>query len=211
MSVVIGILSLNNSDIFEVDTAPNTGTGITNASAVGDLALVTGTLGLWQKFGANATDWYKISSLNNQRLISTVTQSNTTTTYTSITELTSLSLPIGKYNFEYFGIHQSTNTAVGLGVRMSNVTATLGLCYGKFFVSQGANGTALNYSYDQITSTSNFNSVLANNSNQDFLVTGNGYFTVTVAGTVALQMKSSLGGAGVSVRSGSNLFIEALQ
>lgn len=210
MANVNGILSLNNSDIFELDSAPNTDAGVTNPSAIGDLAIVEGTLGLWQKFGNNNTDWILINTLNTQRLRMSALQSVTANTYTNVTELTSLSLPVGNYQFTCNAIFQSSVLANGIGIRVGAVTATLTPCFGKWFIAQGANGTGQLYTYDQLNATTNLTSSSVNTANSDALIFGSGSFSVTVAGTVAIQIRSENNGTTVSLRAGSVFQIEGI-
>jgi len=210
LAIVIGILSLNNSDIFELDSAPNTGIGVTNPSAIGDLAIVEGTLGLWQKFGNNNTDWILINTSNTQRLRMTALQSVTANTYTNVTELTSLSLPVGNYRFTCNAIFQSSVLATGMGIRIGAVTATLTPCFGKWFIAQNANGQSQSFIYDQLTSTTNITSASVPTANSDALIFGSGSFSVTVAGTVAIQIRSENNGTAISLRTGSMFVIEGI-
>ena len=142
-------------------------------------------------------------------LVMTGNQSVASTTYANVTQLTTSSLPIGKYKFTLIGIAQSTSVNEGLGVRISSVGATLGYCFSKWAIATNATGTSTDFLYDQLTETTNISSTAVNTANRDFLVKGVGTFSVTVAGTVAIQLRSETCGS-VSLRTNSTLIIEPL-
>jgi hypothetical protein len=118
---------------------------------------------------------------------------NTVATYTTIAGLTSATLPVGLYSFEFRGLSQSAATNTGVGFRISNVSATVSTMYGKWFISQAANGTAQSFQYDQLANNTNVTSASSIAANTNFSVTGSGVFRVTAQGTVAIQIRSETG------------------
>jgi hypothetical protein len=147
--------------------------------------------------------------LNRFILVSNEFESNdwNTATYSNVTELTTESIPIGTYIFNCYAICQSTATAVGMGLRMGSGTAVLGATFGKWNITQSANGIGSNFEYDQLSTATNVSSTAASAANTDFLITGTGVVTVTTAGTVAVQIRAE-NANNVSIRIGSNLFLK---
>jgi hypothetical protein len=143
-------------------------------------------------------------------LRTTATQSTTLATWTSITELTTGTLATGSYRFEYTGLFQSTAAATGVGFRLGAGTATITPCFGKWIISAAANGVAAGFQYDQLTATTDTTSATTPAANTDAVCTGFGSFTVTVAGTVAIQIRSETAATSVSVRTGSVVRIETI-
>jgi hypothetical protein len=140
-------------------------------------------------------------------LSTTVIQSSTSTTYANVTQLTTSSLAIGTYYFNVIALCQSTATNTGLGLRISNATATISSVLGKWMIGQAADGTSKNYQYDQLSATTNASSASAAAANSDFIVHGQGKFVVSVAGTVAVQLRSETG-TSVSIRPNSVLILK---
>lgn len=60
MATITGIVTLDETDILEVDADPSAGAG--TPAAIGSLAVVKGSLGIWQKTTATVTDWYKVDT-----------------------------------------------------------------------------------------------------------------------------------------------------
>ena len=102
---------------------------------------------------------------------------------------------------------QSTAGATGLGLRLGNASATISTCYAKWMIAQTSNGTSQSFIYDQLSPTTNVTSTLAPTANTDMVVTCQGTFRVTAAGTVAIQIRSETG-TSVSIRPESLLFIK---
>ena len=111
-------------------------------------------------------------------------------TPTTVTQLTSASLPIGLYKITFIGKASSSGTQVGLGVRVSNGTATVSNVNIAWAISQGANGTSQKYQFDQTSTTDDITSASAPGANTSFVVLGNGFIRVATAGTVVIQLKS---------------------
>lgn len=142
--------------------------------------------------------------------ITTTTQSSTSTTHANITELTSTTLPTGTYRFVMRGLFQSAATGNGVGIRIGTGTATVSTCYAKWNLTQANNGTASNFQYDQLTSATNVTSAGVLTSNSNFVVIGEGVVTVTVSGTLAIQLRTETAGVATSVVAGSIFVIEKL-
>ena len=149
--------------------------------------------------GSDTGSISRFSYVNN----ATVTNSNAT--YTTVVALTTVSLSAGLYSFRFFGIAQSGNNSNGIGVRISNVSATVTTIQGSWQISQAANGTAQKFQYDQIATNTNVTSASVQAANANFSVVGEGVFRVTVAGTVAIQLRSELNGTASSLLAGSYL------
>lgn len=137
----------------------------------------------------------------------TVVQSSVSIVHASVTELTSVSLVAGIYTFALVSLCQSTATTTGIGIRIGAGTAVLGITYGQWSISQGANGTAQEFQYNQLTALTNISSASVLAANTDFISRGMGSFNVTIAGTVAIQIRSETG-TSVSIRPGSILLIK---
>lgn len=151
-----------------------------------------------------------LSSYARQTLKVTATQSITSVTPANITQLTSASLAVGTYRFKGTIVYQSASTTVGIGLRMNQGTATISQVYGKYSIAQAADGVAKNYFYDQVSTASNLTSTATLNANTDTVAEVEGTFTISVAGTCALQFRGETAGAAVSIRAGSYLVIEGI-
>lgn len=208
MAIVLGVLSLNNSDIFELDSAPNTGLGVVEPTIIGDLAIVQNTLGLWQKSGNTNTDWVLISSSFIEKLKNINNQTVTTTNYTNISELTSSQLGIGYYKFSFNGIFQSPNLNTGIGVRLGLISGSVNLLYGKWRISQAVNGINKDFIYDQLDQNTNVTSTSVSAINTNFVVLGDGVISIASPSVCAIQLRAETNNQAVSIRSGSILKLE---
>lgn len=143
----------------------------------------------------------------------TATQTNTTVTYADVTNLTTVSLAAGNYKFKAVIIFQTAATTTGIGLRVAPALvsgATVSLCYGKWQIAQAANGTAKDFVNDQILAASNFTSASVVAATTDNIAIGDGTFTITGAGIMALQLRSEIAASGASVMTGSFLEIEQI-
>ncbi len=138
----------------------------------------------------------------------TGTTSNSNNTYSTVGQLTTDSLLPGFYRFKFIGVMQSGSTASGVGVRISNGTATLTTCIGKWFITQGANGLSQNYQYDQLNTATNVVSASSAAANTSFLVQGEGVFRITSTGTVVIQIRPEVNGTAASLLAESSLVVE---
>ena len=139
-----------------------------------------------------------------------VQTTNSTITYANVTGLTSATLPVGLYAFRFDGQYQSAATATGVGFRITNGTATVTTMYGKWYNSQAADGTAKSFQVDQLNSTTNVTSTSSSAANSNANISGEGVFRVTVAGTVAIQIRSEVGGSQVLVQPDAVFVIEQI-
>jgi hypothetical protein len=194
----LGSITINEIELIEVDVSPRT-SGVD--ASTGSLAILTDGTFAYLKTGNNNIDWASIGIEYNYR-ITTANQTSTSTTYANVTELVSESLLVGTYRFECFAICQSTAANTGVGVRIGAGTATLGATFGKWDISQAANGIDKNFQYDQLNSTTNVTSTSVATANTDFVVTGRGIVTLSTAGTIAIQFRSETTTAS-SIRIGS--------
>lgn len=120
----------------------------------------------------------------------TTTQSSTSTTYANITELVSPILPIGRYQVLFSGTIQSTATTEGVGIRLSNGTATVGAVVMDWRITQAGNGTDKNFDYTQIDVASNFTSSAITVANADVPASGVGILQISSPGTIAMQLRT---------------------
>jgi hypothetical protein len=151
------------------------------------------------------------SALVAYNYVTATTATNTNATYTTVAELTTISLPIGLYSFKFIGRMQSGATQSGVGVRIFNGTSTISTCNAKWRIAQGANGTInQNFEYDQVATTTNIVSASVLAANSTFSVVGQGVFRVTSAGTAAIQIRSEANGTAASLLSDSVLIVEVV-
>ena len=140
-------------------------------------------------------------------------QTSTSNVYADVTELITPSLPVGRYSFQFVGTAQSTNVATGIGLRMGVAAAggaTVGSLVGTWAISQAADGTAKNFEYSQLATTTNVTSASALTANADFPIIGHGVFSISAAGAVAIQLRSETNLSGVSIRINSSLNIRRI-
>lgn len=131
-------------------------------------------------------------------------QTATSTTYTNITELVTVSLPAGRYQVYFTGTGQSTSTLEGIGLRLSNGTATVGAVIIDWSLSQAANGTDKNFDYSQLAVGTNITSTGVLTANADFPISARGIIQLSAAGTLAVQIRAETAvGANVSIRPNS--------
>jgi hypothetical protein len=135
---------------------------------------------------------------------------NSTNIYANIGDLITADLPAGLYRFNFFGRMQSGATNVGVGVRVTTETAVVSSCVGKWFIDQGANGTAQAFQYNQIDSNTNITSISAPGANNPFNVIGDGVVRITTAGTLAIQIRSETNGTAATLLADSVFILELL-
>lgn len=139
-----------------------------------------------------------------------VTQANTTITYSAITELTSDLLPVGLYRFRFIGIARTAATATGIGFKIAPASATMSTAIAKWRIGQGADGTAKNFEYDQLTTATNVTSTSTVTANTNFITIGEGNFKLTASGTVSIQMRTEVAGSAATIQPDSVLIIELI-
>ena len=135
---------------------------------------------------------------------------NSTVTYSAVTGLTTASLPVGLYAFRMDGQYQSAATTTGVGLRISTGTATVTTCYGKWYLSQAADGVNKTFQVDQLNSTTNVTSASSLAANSNANVSGEGVFRVTVAGTMQVQLRSEIAASQVLIQPDAVLVIEQI-
>lgn len=138
----------------------------------------------------------------------TAAVASTSTGYAAVTALTTNSLPTGLYKFYFAALVQSAATQTGFGIRVGAGTATITTNYAKYFIPTTANlGNATHQ--DQVannTDTTTTTTYAIGNTNR--VVTGEGVFRVTVAGTVAIQIKSEVNGSAVTLQPDATFIME---
>ena len=134
---------------------------------------------------------------------------NSNATYTAVAGLTSASLPIGMYKFTMMGRMQSSSATSGVGVRLNQGTAVISTIGAKWFFAQGANGgTAVNFQIDQLALNTNLFSASVPTVNTNMNVEGSGFFRITTAGTVTIEIRSELNANIATLAADSFLLIE---
>jgi len=157
----------------------------------------------------NGSAWVPLAPGGDLPLISrtTIVQSVASVTPTTITELTSVSLATGFYELTAHLLWQSTSTLTGVGFRVQQVTAALGIIHLNWAIAQAANGTDRNFEYQQVLSADDIFAIAALTANANFTAKGFGIIEVTTAGTIAIQLRSE-GGTSVSIRPGSIMILK---
>lgn len=152
--------------------------------------------------GSNSGSITRYSYFNN------VAVASSSITYASVAGLITDSLPVGLYFFKFAGNMQSAATGTGVGVRIAPVSATLTTVSGKWNFGQGANGVSHDFEYDQTANNTNLTSASVQAASTNFCVNGFGVFRVTVAGTVAIQIRTESGGTAVALQPDSAFIME---
>jgi len=204
----LGSITVNEIEIIEADASPIT-SGVD--AEVGSFCIVTDGSGIYIKNGILSTDWKQITPLEYLEYAYTVTtiQTRTANTYAAVTELTSISLPVGTYILRCMAVCQSSAGGTGIGLRFGVGTATATSCFGKWQISQAGNGTAKNFEYDQLSTAENVTSASVATANTNLLIMGEGFITTSTAGTINIQLRSENTNA-VSIRPGSIFFLKRI-
>jgi hypothetical protein len=159
----------------------------------------------------NGSQWVPGNVINPLSYRMTATQATTSTTYGTLTELTSGSLPTGNYRFTATIRAQSAALATGMGFRIGSGSATLSNVFANWRIPTGTNfGTSSGTGYSQLTATDNAVSGGVPAANTDLVAIGMGFFTVDAQGTVAIQFRSENGGTAITAGIGSNFIIDRL-
>ncbi len=162
----------------------------------------TGQVATW-----NGTAWVPLAPGGDLISRTTIVQSVASVTPTTITELTSVSLGTGFYELTAHLLWQSTATTTGVGFRVQQITAALGIIHLKWAIALAANGTDRDFEYQQVLSADNIFSTSALTANANFTAKGFGIIEVTTAGTIAIQLRSETG-TSVSIRPGSVMILK---
>jgi hypothetical protein len=191
-------INFNYPDVDNQITAELTNTGVVagtyNAVTVNSKGRVT--------FGVNSGAVTRFAYNTTSNVVSS------SNTYANVAELTTASLPIGFYRFTFVGRMQSGSTANGVGVRIVNTTATLSTVNVKWFIAQGANGTAMNFQYDQTANNTNITSASSQAANTTFAVYGEGTLRITSQGTLNIQTRAEVNGSSATLLTDSVLILE---
>lgn len=141
----------------------------------------------------------------------TISQATTSITFANLSELTSISLPVGNYSFTALIKVQSVLAATGYGIRLGVGSATLSNLMAAWQLPSNPDYTTTHFnSYAQrAVADNNINGTIGAG-NTDYLAIGNGFFSVTAAGTVAVQVRSEIALSAVTFGVGSCFKIERL-
>lgn len=140
-----------------------------------------------------------------------VAQSSTVVAPANITQLTTVSLPIGSYNFKATIKIRSAAAATGYGLRFQAAGATVSSILAQWRLPANADfSTTHNIIYDQRDQTINNVAGTIGAANTDYCAIGEGTFTVTAAGAVTIQVRSETAGTAVTVGIGSNLEVRLI-
>lgn len=141
----------------------------------------------------------------------TSTQTSSSTSHADVTELVTPSLSAGTYHFQLRGAYQTAATTTGIGLRVVAGTSTMSTVFGTWRIRQAAEGTDSYYEYAQLDQTVNLvsASVVAQNTNYPLL--GDGFFILTVAGTVKVQFRSEVNASNAILQIGTSLIVQKVE
>lgn len=141
----------------------------------------------------------------------TASQSSTAIAFANLIQLTSAVLPIGRYAFQTYIKIRSADAKNGYGLRFQNGTAVVSDIFAQWRLPEAADFSAAhNIIYSQRALTDNNIAGNIGAAITDYTAIGEGGFTLTAAGTVAIQLRSETAGTAVTVGIGSSFIIEAL-
>lgn len=141
----------------------------------------------------------------------TTTQASTSTTYANITQLQSVSLPVGNYKFKAVIKFQTAATTTGIGLRFSNNSATVSDILAMWTIPIGVDLAANNTLFaTQRTVTDNILGTSVGAASTNYAAFVEGIFTISVAGTVGLQFRTEVSGSSATIGSNSYLSIEGI-
>lgn len=180
---------------------------IDNTDQVTSVAGKTGAVTL---VSADVTDFTSAVEAIRPRYTRSTTIANTNTngTYTTVSELTTGTLPVGMYKFFFAGLMQSTQIAFGVGVRIQPVSATVTTVSAKFNIAQGLDGVSHDFEYDQTAAATNVTSSQVSSANANFSVNGVGIFRVSSAGSVGIQICTETNGQTATLQPDAVLIVE---
>lgn len=121
--------------------------------------------------------------------------------------LTSVSLPVGTYNFRMVGWFRTTATTTGIGFALVSNGATVTNYVWRHVVQTTANAAQV---YSNGTLGSALLSTWVPAINTDYMTEFLGTFTITTAWSVKIQYQSEVNGSSVTVQPGTNLVIEQI-
>lgn len=138
------------------------------------------------------------------------TQTTSSTTMADVTTLVTPVIPVGTYKWEVMGAYQTAATTTGIGMRIVAGSATMSVVRGQWFFRQAANGVASNFQIAQLDQTLVGASASVVAANTNYPLIGLGYFTLTVAGTVKIQVKSEVADSNAILQAGTFLSVTGL-
>jgi hypothetical protein len=141
----------------------------------------------------------------------TVAQSSTVIAPAAITQLTTPSLPVGSYRFQAIIKIRSAAAATGYGLRFQNAGATVSDILAQWRLPANADfSTTHNIVYSQRDQTINNVAGTIGAANTDYAAVGEGFFTISAAGAVTIQLRSETAGTAVTAGIGSFFRVERL-
>ena len=141
----------------------------------------------------------------------TTLQSSTSTAYANITQLTSVSLAIGNYKFRALIKFQTAATTTGIGLKFNVGTAVVSDIMALWNIPTGVDGATNNmYVATQRAVGDTILGTAVGAANTNYTAVVDGFFTVSTAGTVTIQLRSEVNASSVTVGVGSYLEIGAL-
>jgi hypothetical protein len=177
----------------------------THAGLVGD-RYYNSTDGTEWVLEANGSVWIP------KRIIKRLTVAQTTTVVApaALTGLTTQSLPVGYYKFYTIIKIRSAASNNGYGLRFQNVSATVSDILAQWRLPSGADfSNSQNDTYSQRILGANDVTKAIGSANTDYTAIGEGFFNVSVAGTVTIQFRSET--AGTVVTAGIGSFLEVVR
>ena len=158
----------------------------------------------------SSSDKVKIDSMNFYKVLQTSTYTTNSTTPSIVTDMTTVSLPVGDYYFKILGKYRTAATGTGIGFRLVNNSSTMSSIAAIWKVQQGGNGTNAFFEYTQTATNITTNSTGVPTANADFSFKGEGVFTLSASGSVSLNVKSEITNSTVTVQPGTVILIEKI-
>jgi len=149
-----------------------------------------------------------IPTFYRENIVLTAASSTSSITYADVPILTSSSLDSGVYQFSLQGKFQTAATTTGIGLRLTNGTATIGDIFATWDYKQAADGVSAYMRVSQLATTTNVTSTAALAANTNYPLMGSGFFTVTASGTVKIQLRTEIAASAATLASGTSIVIQ---
>lgn len=156
------------------------------------------------------TSGFNSDVINRFSYVTTINQVNSAATYANVSQLVTANLPAGLYRMVFFALMQTGSTTSGTGVRVAPSTASITTIGIKWFISQAVNTTSANFQYEQKATADNLTSASAAAANTNFTVSGEGVFRISVAGSVAIQIRPENAGTACTIRPDAIFLLEKI-
>lgn len=140
----------------------------------------------------------------------TGTQASTSTTMADVTELVTPVIPAGTYQWECEGAYQTAATTTGIGMRLVAGTSTMTRIFGMWNFRQAVDGVASMYTIAQLDQTLAAASASVIAATTNYPLSGVGYFTLSVAGTVKAQFATEVAASAATLAIGTNCSVRSL-